>query len=171
MSSKHGKIRDHLFHGDPMRFEILADYIYQNYKNKIRSIADVAGGQGMLCRMLSKKYNFDSEVIDTREYVLVGVKHRREEYRPDMAGYYDLVVGLHPDQATRAVAESALTTPTILIPCCNFWSRKEKLGRDALLGEIEKYYDKNNVAHKKVSFDFSGPKNIGLVTKPPVASL
>ncbi len=88
-----------------------------------------------------------------------------------MAGYYDLVVGLHPDQATRAVAESALTTPTILIPCCNFWSRKEKLGRDALLGEIEKYYDKNNVAHKKVSFDFSGPKNIGLVTKPPVASL
>lgn len=167
MSTKGGRIKSHLFHGDPKRFEVLADYIASNYKHRVKTIADVAGGQGMLSRILAKKYNFDSEVVDTRKYVLVGVRHRQEEYTPKMTNYYDLIVGLHPDQATRAVAESALTVPTILIPCCNYWSKEEKLGRDALLAKIAEYYDENNITYKKVTFDFEGPKNIGLVTEPP----
>jgi hypothetical protein len=32
---------------------------------------------------------------------------RPEEYRADMAGYYDVVIGLHPDEALREVVSSA----------------------------------------------------------------
>lgn len=167
MSTKSGRIRGHLFHGDPKRFGELAFFIHRRYGNRIKSVADVAGGQGMLTRILHKKYNYDSEVIDTRESVLVGAKHRKEEYVSDMADYYDLIVGLHPDQAIRAVAESALVTPTILIPCCNFWDRTKRLGRDALLTEISKYYDEHNIRWEKIMLDFEGPKNIGFITEPP----
>lgn len=167
MSTKCGRIRGHKFHGDPKRFEVLAAFIRKYYGNEIKHIADVAGGQGMLTRFLHKKYNYDAEVIDTREYVLVGVKHRKEEYTSTMADYYDLVVGLHPDQATRAVVDSSLIRPTVLVPCCNFWDRTKTLGRDALLNEISKYYDENKVKWNRIVLNFEGPKNIGFVTKPP----
>src|SRR3990172_3894064 len=124
MSKKMGIIRGHRFHGDPNRFQVLADYIAEKYKGRVEAIADVAGGQGMLTKILHKKYNF--------------------------------------------VAESALVRPTIIIPCCNFWDRKRKLGRDALLEEIGQYFKQNSIKFKKVKFDFEGPKNVGLVSEPPI---
>jgi hypothetical protein len=153
----------HRFHGSSERFEALADYIAKNFKD-LRYIADVAGGQGMLSRLLNKR-GFESEVIDPRGWTMVGVRSRPEEYSADMADYYDLVVGLHPDEATRPVVESAKVRPVIVIPCCNFWNREVKLGRDALLDEIEEYFKASEVSYEKVVFDFKGPKNIGFVTR------
>ena len=158
--------RQHRFHGDPKRFEVLAAFIAERFGRKIRYIADVAGGQGMLTRLLNKRYNYESEVIDPRGWVLRGVPNRPVEYDASMADFYDLVVGLHADEATRPVAESALIRPTILVPCCNFWS-KEKLGRDALVEAIEAYYAAHRVRYERVTFAFRGPKNIGIVTDPP----
>ncbi len=43
----------------------------------------------------------------------------------------------------------------------------QPVGRDALLEEIKRFYDKNGVAYKQIAFDFRGPKNIGLVSVPP----
>ena len=213
MSTKKGKIGNHRFHGDPDRFAVLAAYINENYRGKvklpnptvevsspalrrernpaeaenllrvhpqayvhgfprrgIKTIADVADGQGMLSRILSKKYNFDCEVIDPRGYPLIGVKNRKEEYRSNMADYYDLIVGLHPDEALKEVVYSAIIRPVIVIPCCNFWSRNEVLGWEELLKVIEKYYSGEGVQSKRVIFDFSGPKNIGLVSAPPITT-
>lgn len=167
MSTKKGSIRRHRFHGDPNRFQVLADFIAQSYTGRMKRIADVAGGQGMLCRILKKKYNFECEVVDPRGWTLVGVQNRPEEFIADMADYYDLIIGLHPDEALKEVALSALLRPVILIPCCNFWDKEKKLGRDALLNEIEKFYTESNVKFKRVIFDFKGPKNIGLVSEPP----
>ena len=110
----------HRFHGDPRRFELLAELINDRYRDRITYIADVAGGQGMLARILNKKYNYQCEVVDPRGWVLRGVPSRQEAFQASLASYYDLIVGLHPDEATRAVAEAALVRPTILIPCCNF---------------------------------------------------
>lgn len=170
MSTKKGKIRGHKFHGGANRFQALADFIAQNYAGKVKRIADVAGGQGMLCRILRKKYNFECEVIDPRGWTLVGVLNRAEEYEADMADYYDLIVGLHPDEALKDVVHSALVRPVILIPCCNFWTKEKKLGRDALLQEIESFYKEHGVSFEKVVFEFEGPKNIGLVSNPPFIS-
>ncbi len=166
MSTKSGRIRGHKFHGDPKRFEAVADFVAKRYLGKIKFIADVAGGQGMLARILNKKYNFDTEVIDPRGWTLVGVKNRKEEYRADMASYYDLIIGIHPDEALKETVYSALVRPVVLIPCCNFWSDEERLGRDALLAKIKDYYRESSISCERVIFDFAGPKNIGLVSSP-----
>jgi len=155
----------HRFHGDAKRFEVMADYIAWRYGQGVRYIADVAGGQGMLTRILCKKYNYQAEVVDPRGWVLRGVEHREGEFDPAMAAYYDLIVGLHPDEALRAVAQAALVRPTIVVPCCNFWSA-EKLGRDALVDAIGDYYRAHGVRYERVTFSFKGPKNIGLVSEP-----
>lgn len=159
----------HRCHGDPNRFAILADFIYEYYGRQIRYIADVAGGQGLLSRMLNKRYNYTSEVIDPRGHALVGVESQVKIFEPKMALFYDLVVGLHPDEATRVVAEAALFRPTILIPCCNFWST-DKLNRDELIEAIESYYRDSCIEFDRIIFSFKGPKNIGLITKPPPGS-
>lgn len=154
------------FHGAPGRFEALAEFIDQRYGLTIQYIADVAGGQGMLSRLLQKKYNYEAEVIDPRGWTLKGVPNQAACFDSALAGYYDLVVGLHPDEATRAVAEAALVRPTILIPCCNFWA-EEKLGRDELVDAIAGFYEHHGIQFERVTFPFRGPKNIGLVSEPP----
>lgn len=155
----------HRFHGDPARFEVLGRYIADRYGRTIRYVADVAGGQGMLARILSKRYNYTCEVVDPRGWTLTGVEGRAAEFDPAQATYYDLIVGLHPDEATRAVAEAALVRPAVLVPCCNHWSR-EKLGQRELLAAIEEFYRANTVSCERVAFPFDGPHNIGLVSAP-----
>ena len=161
-----GRKDQHRFHGDARRFEVLADYIDATFGKDVRYIADVAGGRGMLTRLLCKKHNYEAEVVDPRGWALAGVPSRQAEFDPSLAGFYDLIVGLHPDEATRAVAEAALVRPAILIPCCNFWS-EAKLGRDELVEAIAAYYQGQGVAYQVVEFAFKGPKNIGLVSTPP----
>ena len=159
-------MKRHRFHGDPDRFEVVAQFIYDRYGKSVHYIADVAGGRGMLCRILRKKYNYECEVIDPRGWRLRGVPGQEAELDPTIARYYDLIVGLHPDEATRAVAEAALVRPALLVPCCNFWA-EEKLGRDALVAAIEMYYLEHGASFERVTFDFRGPKNIGIVSQPP----
>jgi hypothetical protein len=157
----------HRFHGDPTRFQVIADYIADRYWRDVRYIADVAGGQGMLARILSKQYNYDCEVIDPRAWVLRGVTHQASAFDPAFSTYYDLIVGLHPDGALREVAQAALSRPVVLVPCCNFWS-PEKLGQIELLEAIEQFYKQHSVVYERVTFAFKGPKNVGLVSTPPI---
>lgn len=164
MSSKSGSIRGHRFHGDPIRFEAIANFVRDHFGRDVRYIADVAGGQGMLSRFLNKQ-GYEAEVIDPRGWTLTGVNSRPEEYDVSMADYYDLIIGLHPDEALRPVVESAKVRPVIVVPCCNFWDRSQKLGRDALLAEFENYFRQNRISFEKVTFDFEGPNNIGLVAR------
>lgn len=168
MSTLSGTLKGHKFHGDPKRFVVIADFIFTKYGRKIKYIADVAGGQGMLTKILNKKYNYDSEVVDPRGFTLTGVPSRSEQFKANFADYYDLIIGLHPDEATIEVAKAALIRPTILIPCCNFWDKYKTLNRDGLLYEISNYYDQNEVKYEKVIFDFKGDKNIGLVSEPRI---
>ena len=118
----------------------------------------------MLSRILNKKYNYDTEVIDPRHYQVVGVKNRECEYKSDMAGFYDLIIGLHPDEAIRDVVESAKTRPVLVVPCCNFWDRTKKLGTKEMVIEISKWLDENKIKYEVVTFNFKGPKNIGILT-------
>lgn len=159
----------HKFQGRPERFPVLAEFIEEHYGNTVKHIADVGGGQGMLAKLLNKK-NYRAEVIDPRGYTLKGLLARKENYDPDSASYYDLIVGLHPDEALKEVVRSALVRPVIVIPCCNFWDENRKLGRDALLQEIENYYKEHLVTYEKITFEFEGPKNIGLVSEPPAGT-
>ena len=159
--------KQHRFHGSPERFEVTAEFIAGRYGRDITYIADVAGGQGMLARILNKRFNYRAEVIDPRGWTLKGTPSRAELFDPTGADYYDLVVGLHPDQAIRAVAKAALVRPVLLAPCCNFWSEHEKLGRDALVDAVCAWYDEHGVRYELHDLDFKGPYNRALVSEPP----
>lgn len=157
--------KQHLFYGDDRRFEVVADFIIERFSGKAQYIADVAGGKGMLTRILSKKGNFTCELIDPRPVVLKGIDHRKEEFSANMADFYDLLIGLHPDHALRELAKSALIKPVVMIPCCNFWDER-KLGTEELLSAIEDFYRQNSIAFERIALDFKGPKNIAIVSEP-----
>ncbi|HRW09138.1 MAG TPA: hypothetical protein P5121_28730 [Caldilineaceae bacterium] len=159
----------HKFHGDANRFDVMAAFIYDNFGKSVHYIADVAGGQGMLSRILNKKYNYSAEVIDPRGYTLTGVGNRQCYYHHDLAAFYDLIVGLHLDEAMREVALSALTVPTVMVPCCNFWS-DDKLGSKELVDEIERYLLRNGVLVERHELPIKPPKNIALLTTPTADS-
>ncbi len=149
----------------PARFEVVAAFIADRFPDA-RYVADVAGGQGMLTRILRKRFGFDAELIDPRSWSLKGVPVRAEHFVPSMAEYYDLVVGLHPDEALRSVVESARTSAVLVIPCCNFWTRDTKLGRDQLIAQIAEFHDSLGGSSEQVALDFKGPKNRALVLLP-----
>ncbi|MBQ2750839.1 MAG: hypothetical protein IJF34_13725, partial [Clostridia bacterium] len=73
------------------------------------------------------------------------------------ASYYDLIIGLHPDEATRPVAESAFERPTVLVPCCNFWDKTRKLGSKAIAEDIALFYEKNGISYKMETLSMKYP--------------
>lgn len=156
----------HCFHGDPARFEVVAAFVADRFPSA-RLVADVAGGQGMLARVLSKHHNIACDVVDPRGWSLRGVSARQEEYRADMADYYDLIIGLHPDEALRPVVESGAIRPVLVVPCCNFWSQSERLGQKDLLASISGHHEATGGVVDRVELAFRGPKNVGLVLQPP----
>jgi hypothetical protein len=156
----------HRFHGDPARFEVVARLVADRFP-EARYVADVAGGQGMLTRILRKRFGFEAEVIDPRGWALRGVPARAELYAPAMADYYDLVVGLHPDQALRSVVESAGKVNVLVVPCCNFWTRHSRLGRGELIEQISEFHQATGGTSEPVTLAFSGPANHGLILTPP----
>jgi hypothetical protein len=157
-------VTTHRFHGDKWRFDVVADFVTTRFP-QARTAADVAGGQGMLARILRKRYNIDCEVVDPRGWVLRGVPSRAETYRADMATYYDVVIGLHPDAALREVVDSARWRPVVVVPCCNFWSQATRLGRDQLLDAIEAHHARYGPSARAI-LDFRGPHNRALVLLP-----
>ena len=145
----------HRFHGDPARFEVVARFIADRFPDA-RYVADVAGGQGMLTRILRKRFGFEAEVVDPRGWALKGVPARAELYTPEMADYYDLVVGLHPDQALRSVVESAGKVEVLVVPCCNFWARDRRLGRDELIEQISEFHNSLGGMAERVTHEVDG---------------
>jgi hypothetical protein len=160
----------HSFHGAPGRFEATAGFVADRFPDA-RYVADVAGGQGMLARILAKRYNKQAEVVDPRGWPLRGVASRAVAYGADLAEFYDLVIGLHPDQALRPVVESADRVPVLVVPCCNFWDREQRLGRDALLAAITDHQLARGGSVEPLTLDFDGPMNRGLVLLPDDAAL
>ena len=157
--------KQHLLYGDPRRFDAVADFVIGRFSGSVKYVADVAGGKGLLTRVLSKRANFVCELIDPRKTVLKGIQHRTEQFRAEMADYYDLLIGLHPDDALRELAKAALIRPVVLIPCCNFWDDQRR-GKEELLTAIEDFYRENLVSFERISLDFKGPKNIAIVSRP-----
>jgi hypothetical protein len=156
----------HRFHGDPARFEVVAGFVASHFP-EARYVADVAGGQGMLTRILRKRFGYEAEVIDPRGWALRGVPARAELFTPAMADYYDLIVGLHPDEALRSVVEAAGRVAVLVVPCCNFWTRDSRLGRDELIDQISGFHESAGGLAERVTLAFSGPANHGLILRPP----
>jgi hypothetical protein len=103
---------------DTRRFELFARYLRQRFP-EARRVFDVAGGMGKLNVELAK-LGFSAVTFDSRRKRLpVAFVERRFTLEEPCA--CDLVVGMHPDGATRLIVEYAArhAIPFAVVPCCS----------------------------------------------------
>ena len=102
---------------DKRRFELFAELIVTQFAP--RRVFDVAGGMGKLNDALSR---LGCEVLtfDTRHKHLP-VKFAERRFTVEEPCACDVVVGMHPDGATRVIVEYAARhrVPFAVVPCCS----------------------------------------------------
>ena len=104
--------------GDHARFDRFADFLVREFPDATR-IWDIAGGMGKLNEALTARGR-DVLTFDARAKHLP-VKFAERLLLPDEPCQTDLLVGLHPDGATRIIVEYAAQhhLPFAVIPCCS----------------------------------------------------
>ena len=102
---------------DQRRFELFARFIADRFPAP--RIYDVAGGMGRLNEELTKR---GREVTTyDRRHKHVSVRYAMREFTVEEPCDCDLVVGLHPDDATRPIITYAAHhgVPFAVVPCCS----------------------------------------------------
>jgi hypothetical protein len=112
--------------GDKRRFKEFALLIAKLYPDKSLTIADVAGGKGQLQMELRCLGYRNVVTFDKRNKKTVVRKARRKmQYKQKwfdsrIATSYDLIIGMHPDEATDhiIIEASKRRVPFLVCPCC-----------------------------------------------------
>jgi hypothetical protein len=109
--------------GDARRFNLFGKFIAQTFPvSQYKKVADIAGGKGYLQSNL-REYGYDVTTYDQRH----GRRNRpgKFQYRYQLFGSnikesYDLLVGMHPDEATDVIIDEAAKrrVPFAICPCC-----------------------------------------------------
>lgn len=129
--------------GDSKRFKVTAKFLAENFKPC--SVADVAGGRGSLSKELAQ-YGFECTVIDPRHDQMPSLKAMHRKFDRRLAKKFDLIIGLHPDEATEELCVTAASgARVVIIPCCNMWRGIENHGSGSLANTIRKYFQQHNV--------------------------
>lgn len=102
---------------DKRRFEAFAEFLVNRFSGP--RVFDVAGGMGRLNLELTARGRTVT-TFDTRHKHLP-VAYALRELSLDEPCEADLIVGLHPDGATRAIIEYAARhrIPFAIVPCCS----------------------------------------------------
>jgi hypothetical protein len=123
--------------GDARRFDVFAEEISRRWPDRSLRIADVAGGKGGLhaglyCRGYHKVWTFD-----TRHRKAHRRYYRHQLFTMDtrIREGCDLVVAMHPDEATDIAMAWAMKhrIPFAVVPCCikptawTYWEAKTYL--------------------------------------------
>lgn len=102
---------------DKRRFDLFADFLCARFPAE--RIFDIAGGMGKLNEALTargrKVLTFD------RRHKHLPVEFAEREFTLEEPCQADLVVGMHPDGATRIIIEYAARhrIPFAVVPCCS----------------------------------------------------
>lgn len=146
--------------GDSRRFDALAEYV-SNYYRSGQRIADVAGGK---CGRLNERLTKNGNIVTTIDPVfdvnssVYGIK---DFYHERMASGYDLIVGLHPDEATESIVYSAKFKPIVIVPCCKHWEGREmKARRHSIESTIRKYFEFLDIPYSEEKLDISGANKV-----------
>jgi hypothetical protein len=109
--------------GDPRRFDLFAKFILKNFPpEKYQRVADIAGGKGYLQTAL-RSYGYNVTTFDKRK----GRKNRPNRFQYQYRFFdhrieeeFDLLVGMHPDEATDIIIAEAARRKTAyaIVPCC-----------------------------------------------------
>jgi len=109
--------------GDPRRFDLFARLIKSIFSPTIYPlIADIAGGKGHLQTAL-REHGFKPTTFDKRAYRKdrPGRFNYRYRYFDDKINEtFNLLVGMHPDEATDVIITQAAkrSIPFAVCPCC-----------------------------------------------------
>lgn len=103
---------------DKRRFDFFADLLRSRFPQANR-VFDVAGGQGKLNDALTQRGC--SVVTFDRRHKHLPVTFAEREFTLDEPCECDLVVGMHPDGATRVIIDYAARhqVPFAIVPCCS----------------------------------------------------
>lgn len=102
---------------DKRRFDLFADLLRARFPDAVR-VFDVAGGQGKLNDALTRRgcrvVTFD------RRHKHLPVTFAEREFTLEEPCECELVVGMHPDGATRVIIDYAAhhQIPFAVVPCC-----------------------------------------------------
>jgi len=109
--------------GDSRRFDLFAKVVANNFPPaKFRKVADVAGGKGYLGIALRERGYGQVTLFDKRrQHVRVkGIDFRYQYFGPGIKDDFDILVGMHPDEATDVIITEAARRkiPFAVCPCC-----------------------------------------------------
>jgi hypothetical protein len=129
---------------DKRRFDLFADLITTRFLAP--RIFDVAGGMGKLNEALTRRGR-DVTTFDRRHKHLPVKNFQERIFTLDEPCACELVVGMHPDGATRLIVEYAAKhhVPFAIVPCCSEngmsykpWMRHlTELAKDAGFARVE----------------------------------
>ncbi len=104
---------------DKRRFELFARFCAERFADA-RRVYDVAGGMGKLNEALSA-LGREVTTFDTRWKHLPVKRYEQRIFSLDEPCAADLIVGMHPDGATRVIVEYAARhrIPFAIVPCCS----------------------------------------------------
>jgi len=128
--------------GDERRGQVFAQFIVKQFP-KAATILDVAGGKGQVARKLANKKRH--VVVIDKHPRLEGRSHPRIRY---IKGWFtedsempecDLVVGMHPDEATSEIVLYAVKhgIPFAVVPCCRKGRHSENLTYPGWLAKLK----------------------------------
>jgi hypothetical protein len=107
--------------GDRRRHSVFADWIAERWPDRSLRIADVAGGHGALQTKLWLRGYENVVTIDKRQKRWTERNHYRYGlFAIEDAPAFDLLVGMHPDEASDLILAAALRyeLPAAIVPCC-----------------------------------------------------
>ena len=103
---------------DKRRFDLFAELLRGRFPNA-RRVFDVAGGQGKLNEALTRR---GCEVLTfDRRHKHLPVTFAERDFTLEEPCACELVVGMHPDGATRVIIDYAAMhrVPFAIVPCCS----------------------------------------------------
>ncbi len=109
--------------GDKRRFYELAKFIKNNFPDENLKIADIASGKGYLQVALREQGYKHVISYDKRSKNTVNKKKYKQVYRlfsNKETTEFNLLVGLHPDEATDVIITEAARRKIsfVIVPCC-----------------------------------------------------
>lgn len=107
--------------GDSRRNIIFADFIFRQFGKKPKTCLVIADGKGELALLLSKKYL--TRVIEAKPRqtkTRKRVKYTKGWFSYDDPIIEDIIVGMHPDEATAEIVKAARKNHKkwAIVPCC-----------------------------------------------------
>lgn len=108
--------------GDKKRGKAVLKYIVNNFP-RVNTIISVADGNLILAKEIYHYYKvsvYDPCIRNRNKTIRSHIKIRGKPFHSKCNEKCDLIVGLHPDEATGQIVDYSIRTktPCLIIPCC-----------------------------------------------------